>query len=111
MGEIIDHDFGKDDREHARRLAKLLRIVKETEQDLLANPGKYFDMASKKIAEQELLLRALSDAIRKSWMVKLDDPSLGPPTYQQPDMLRIDRRDYEAYQAIKEMLREWEQST
>jgi hypothetical protein len=107
MGEIIDHDFGKEDREHARRLAKLLRLVDETEKDLLANPGKYFDMASKKIAEQELLLRALSDAIRTAWMVKLE-PSHEPPAYLPPDILRIDRRDYEAYQTIKELLREWE---
>lgn len=111
MGEIIDHDFGKDDREHARRLAKLLRLVEETEKDLLANPGKYFDLASKKIAEQELLLRALSDAIRSSWMVRLDAPGREPPSYQPPDVLRIDRRDYEAYQTIKKMLREWEQSS
>lgn len=108
MGEIISHDFGKDDREHARRLAKLLQLLKERDEDLLGNPGKYFALASEKLAEQERMLRALSDAIKIPWSVSPQPLTNEPPDFMLPDIVRVDRRDYEALQAVKTLIREWD---
>jgi len=108
MGEIINHDFGKEDREHARRLAGLLQLLKERDEDLLANPGKYFAIASDRIAEQERLLRALSDAIKIPWSVSSQSITNEPPNFMPPDIVRIDRRDYEALRAVKTLIHEWD---
>lgn len=106
MGEIIKHDFGKEDREHARRLADLLNLLKERDEDLLANPGKYFAMASERMAEQHRLLQAISDTFRTAWMVKPGPFAM--PERLEMDIVNIDRRDYEALQAVKTLIREWD---
>lgn len=106
MGEIIKHDFGKEDREHARRLANLLQLVKERDEDLLSNPAKYFAMASERLAEQFRLLQDISDALKVPWMVSSEPFKM--PEKLEIDIMSIDRRDYEALQAIKALIRSWD---
>jgi hypothetical protein len=48
--EIIEHNFGKTDRDHARRFLMLLGTLAEHEEKVLANPGLYLGMANKKIS-------------------------------------------------------------
>lgn len=110
MGEIIKHNFGKEDREHARRFASLLKIVLDQEEDILANPGKYLALASERLAEQEFFFLALLDAIRIPWSVNLSEV-LGPPAMLQPDVVRIDRRDYDVLQALKKLIRDRDNRT
>lgn len=109
MGEIVKHDFGKDDREHARRLKRLLNLLKEQDEDLLADPGKYFAMASERLAEQARFIHAVSDAVQLPWMVKSTYVDFEPPHQMEIDTMIVDRRDYEALQAIKKLIREWDQ--
>lgn len=105
MGEIISHDFGKSDREHARRLADLLNLLKDREEELLANPGKYFALASERLSEQQKLLHALSDAVKLPMTACFCSD---PPAVALPDVVRVDRRDYEALQAVRALIREWD---
>lgn len=104
MSEVIEHNFGKEDREHAQRLARLLGLFAGNDADILANPGKYLAMASRRLAEHERFINQLYDALHLPWAPSGEPfsevlaPSLPPPAMQ------IDRRDYEALQALKPLI-------
>jgi hypothetical protein len=106
MGEIVEHDFGKDDREHARRFARLLNLAERAETDILADPVKHIQLAAHLLAEKEDLINRLRDALRIPWMVDMAKPMADePPDLHRPETVVIDRRDYEALQTIKGLLR------
>jgi hypothetical protein len=106
MGDIVEHDFGKDDREHARRFARLLNLAGRAEKDILSDPVKHIQMAAQLLAEKEDLINRLRDALRIPWMVDMARPVTDePPGLHRPETIVIDRRDYEALQAIKGLLR------
>lgn len=105
MGDVIKPDFGKEAREFARGLARLLKLVDEREQDILDNPSKYIDLASRRLAEQEVFIHKLWEALRLPWLVSMPSPWINqPPRMIEPDLVRIDRRDYEAFQAVKALI-------
>lgn len=99
---VIPHNFGKEDREHARRLHELLKLVAERDEDLLANPGKYFEMASKRIAQLQGLFHQMDDALLEARAVQADYRPDQPP--RMPDTITIDRRDFDALQKIKAII-------
>lgn len=99
---VVTVDFGKDARESARQFARLLSLADEMDADILANPSKYLDMASARLAEAERFKYDLYNAIHTPWMAKsFSEPA---PT-KLPDIIQIDRRDYEALQSVKALIK------
>lgn len=101
MGEVISQDFGKEDREHAKRLARLLNLVAERDADLLANPGKYFAMACDRLAESEQFFRSLQEVLWSRRPVTMEPASL---RYTEIEVMTVDRRDYEAFEKLRSMI-------
>lgn len=105
MSEVIKHDFGKDDREHARRFARLLKLSEDHEAAILADPVKYIEIAGEAIAEQEQFVRLLKEALRTPWLTTLQkSPADEPLTMNRIETINIDRREYDALQSIKLLL-------
>lgn len=104
MGDVICRDFGKEDREAARAFARLMKIAEDAENDILNDPGKYLAMASARLAEAEQFKARLYDALHLPWAASATpfDPSKMPML--QPDTVTVDRRDYEALQAVRQII-------
>lgn len=105
MADIIPVDFGKEARESARSFARLMKLVNERDEDILAHPAKYLDMAGKRLAECQEFRMKLYDALQTPWAASLTSPNDAPPEQLKPDTVIIDRRDYEALQALKGLIR------
>jgi hypothetical protein len=97
--EVIEHDFGKNDRETVRRFARLMGIVEEHHADILRDPIKHLQAAGKRIAELEIFIRSLQEASR-SWA--RTRPLEGRLKIQEP--FRIMPEEYECWQAVKNLL-------
>lgn len=105
MGDIIKRDFGKAEREAARQFARLLKLAEDRDQDILENPIKYFNMASEKLSEQEMFIHRLWEALRLPWVSSANyQPGDGPMQPERLDTVRIDQRDYEAFQAVRRLI-------
>jgi hypothetical protein len=100
MGEIVEQDFGKKDRDAARSFARLLHLVNETEADILANPGKYLDMAAAELVKARRLTLDLYKAIQKPICMR---PDWTPP--DRMEVLYIDKEEYERWQRVQDIVR------
>lgn len=100
---VVPVDFGKEARESARAFARLMKIVDTNEAAILANPGRYLDMASKRLAEAERFASDLYDALHGPWAASIQRMD-GPPEMLQLDTVTIDRRDYAALLALKALI-------
>ena len=105
MGDVIRRDFGKEDREAARAFARLMNIAEEIESDILNNPGKYLAMASARLAEAEQFKARLYHALHLPWAASALI-SAKPPTLNHPSKVTIDRRDYDALWAVRQIIDE-----
>lgn len=63
MADVVAVDFGKEDREHARRFARLMGLLEAHEEDVLRNPGKHLKLAHDEISR----LRRSIDGIRRAY--------------------------------------------
>ncbi len=93
---IIEHDFGKKNRDTVRRFTKLITLEAQHEAKVLANPIPYLERATERISQLEM---ALLDAAR----------ALEPQPGEQPapsETVEIDKKEYERLLRCKELLKE-----
>lgn len=104
---VVAVDFGKAQREAARRLARLLKLLEDRDAEMIADPVKFFEMASDKIVELEYFIRSLEEVYAEATSL---DPvaavSTEPPTMNDIRTIVIDRREYDALKLIEHMLRD-----
>jgi hypothetical protein len=93
---IIEHDFGKKDRETVRRFTKLVTLEAQHEAKVLANPIPYLERATERISQLEM---ALLDAA-----AALEPLSAEPPTSVQT--VEVDKAEYERLLRCKALLKE-----
>jgi hypothetical protein len=104
VGDVVRRDFGKEDREAARAFVRLLKIALDAEDEILANPGKYLAMASEKLAEAEQFKARLYDALHMPWVPKINYRPDAAPTLNDVSTVTVDLRDYEALQALRQII-------
>lgn len=93
---IIEHDFGKKDRDTVRRFTKLITLEAQHEAKVLANPLPYLERATERISQLEMALLDASRAL---------DPQPGePPAPEQK--IEIDQAEYERLLRCKEIVKE-----
>ncbi|PHR91084.1 MAG: hypothetical protein COA69_13610 [Robiginitomaculum sp.] len=100
---IINKDFGKTDRESARKLRELLGIIEAFEADMIANPVKYFNLARQEIESLQRKLLALKVA---AWP-RFDEQFIEPDAACEPEPIktvRIQQEDYNCLQALRKQL-------
>ena len=100
VAEIIERDFGKKDREHARRLAQLLGKLDAFEADVWANPGKYLKMAADRVLETEILKRELYSAIQPTITMSPD-----PSDFEAMEIVNVDRAEYRRLKRAEAIIR------
>jgi hypothetical protein len=61
---IIEHDFGKKDRESVRRFTQLTSLEAQHEAKVLANPLPYLERANERISQLEMALLEARNAAR-----------------------------------------------
>lgn len=103
MNEVIKHNFGKEHREHVRMFARLMGLAEKMDAAILADPVEHLRKAGERIAEQEDFIQKLREAIIEPWALQLQ-PNDGSVQPMKLDMVHVDRRDYEALQAVKALL-------
>jgi hypothetical protein len=82
---IIEHDFGKKDRDSIKRFTKLTSLESQHEAKVLANPLPYLDRANERISQLEMALR---DAVNAANLIWGADPTL------EPEKLIVDKAEY-----------------
>lgn len=93
---VIEHDFGKNNRDTVRRFTKLITLEAQHEAKVLANPIPYLERAIERISQLEM---ALLDAAR----------ALEPQPGEQPmppQTVDVDKVDYERLLRCKEKLKQ-----
>ncbi|QXX75784.1 hypothetical protein [Methylovirgula sp. HY1] len=93
---IIEHDFGKNNRDTVRRFTKLITLEAQHEAKVLANPIPYLERATERLSQLEM---ALLDAARAL------DPQPGEQP-APPQMVEIDKAEYERLLRCKEKLKQ-----
>jgi hypothetical protein len=79
MGEIIRREFGKEERDFARKLARLLDLAEQQEAEILANPMKYWRLAADKIFRLQRQVLAAQEALRPRLLsYKMEPAQLAP---------------------------------
>jgi hypothetical protein len=80
---VIEHDFGKKDRETIKRFTKLTTLEAQHEANVLANPIPYLERADERISQLEM---ALLEAVRAA-----------PDKQTEPgaEKIEVDRAEYE----------------
>jgi hypothetical protein len=93
---VIEHDFGKKDRDVVRRFTKLITLEAQHEAKVLSNPLPYLERATARIEQLEM---ALLDAARAL------DPQPGEPP-APPEAVTVDKADYERLMRAAALLKE-----
>jgi predicted RecB family endonuclease len=91
MSEVVSVDFGKVNREHGRRLTRLMGIIEKHEQELLDDPRRLYDMAMAHIAAHARVIREAQDALRP----RLDcSYPTGPIPFEPMRTVHVDAAEY-----------------
>ncbi len=61
---VIEHDFGKKDRDSVRRFTRLTSLEAQHEAKVLANPLPYLERANERISQLEMALLEAGNAAR-----------------------------------------------
>ncbi len=61
---VIEHDFGKKDRDSVRRFTQLTSLEAQHEAKVLANPLPYLERANERISQLEMALLEAGNAAR-----------------------------------------------
>ncbi len=93
---VIEHDFGKNNRDTVRRFTKLITLEAQHEAKVLANPIPYLERAIERISQLEM---ALLDAARAL------EPQPGEPL-MPPQTVEVDKVDYERLLRCQEKLKQ-----
>ncbi|WOJ89004.1 hypothetical protein RZS28_14500 [Methylocapsa polymorpha] len=94
---IIEHDFGKKDRDSVRRFAKLTTLEAQHEAKVLANPLPYLERANERISQLEMALQDAGNAAKFT---------LGgePEPAAEPEKILVDKAEYERLLRCKELV-------
>jgi len=90
---VIEHEFGKERREIARRFRRLLNLDDFHDSNVLANPLPYLERASERIFQLEMTLFEAAKAAH---------PSLNAET--AGDTVQITKTEYEALLRCREIV-------
>jgi hypothetical protein len=99
---IVPVDFGKDQRESARKLARLLGLVEQRERELLANPKPFLDRAYEEVLRLQLVLKRAHDALQPPAPVEI---TTEPPSFMALDVVSIPRDEYDRLRAMAAVIR------
>jgi len=92
---VIEHDFGKKDRESVKRFAKLISLEAQHEAKVLANPLPYLERANERISQLEMALLEAGNAAKFT---------LGADPAAAPEMILVDKADYARLLRCKELV-------
>lgn len=93
---IIEHDFGKKDRDTVRRFTKLITLEAQHESKVLANPLPYLERATERISQLEMTLLDAARAL---------DPQPGEPA-SSGETVAVDKAEYARLLRCKELLQQ-----
>jgi hypothetical protein len=85
---VIEHDFGKKNRESVRRFTELTSLEAQHEAKVLANPLPYLERANERISQLEMALLEASNASRFTIGAK-------PDPVEEPEQILVDKAEYE----------------
>lgn len=94
---IIEHDFGKKDRDSVRRFTKLTSLEAQHEAKVLANPLPYLDRANERISQLEMALQDAGAAANFTLGVE-PDPAV------EPEKILVDKAEYARLLRCKELV-------
>jgi hypothetical protein len=95
MSEVVQINFGKEDRERLRRFMSLMSIVEKHEAAVLADPIKYLSEAGDVIV-------SLRREIFQIWEIAMISRCVTAPWSDQPE-ISVDMRDDVTYVRRKEL--------
>lgn len=103
---VVAVNFGKEERDAARKLADLLQRVSVVEDELLTHPLRLFEEASKKIVDLQRALRHCEAALfnRIEPLSRDIDQSQPLPNYFQKISVYLD--DWKKYEECARRVRE-----
>jgi len=91
---VIEHDFGKKDKDKIRRFTKLLTLEAQHEANVLANPLPYLERADERITQLEMALTEAANAA-----------AFDPPGYAATEeKVEVDKAEYERLLRCKQLL-------
>lgn len=102
-GNVEHIDFGKDQREAARRLSGLLGLIEARDREMLENPKKFFDMAADEIVRLQGVLRAAQDALRVPMDIALYRQD-SPITFCPLETWIVDKAEWERLKAVERII-------
>ncbi len=91
---VIEHDFGKKEKDKVRRFTKLVTLEAQHEAKVLANPLPYLERAEERITQLEMALTEAANAAA-------DDP---PGYVATGETVQIDKAEYERLLRCKRIL-------
>ncbi len=94
---IIEHDFGKKDRDSVRRFTKLTSLEAQHEAKVLANPLPYLDRANERISQLEMTLQDAVNAANGA-------PGAGLDAVAGTEKILVDKTEYARLLRCKELL-------
>ena len=103
---VVCVDFGREDRESARKLARLLSLVADRDADILANPKKYLDAAHDEIGRLRGILLRLNEAFDPPTMRVSFASQDHVPQYEPFRTVTITQDDYDRFKAVEAIMRE-----
>lgn len=99
MSEIIEYNFGKEDREHVHKFCRLLGLLESHEAAVKADPVKYLNQAGAEIAR-------LRTEIFAAWeVVALTRCAVVRPSYEMPELPKAVYVDEKELLALREVYR------
>lgn len=102
MTENVLHvDFGREVREHSRRLSRLVGLVEDQEQELLTDPRRLFDMACEAIALRDQVIRDAQDALRQKIQFEYNP---GPISFEPFRTVHVPADEYERMKKAAEII-------
>jgi len=86
---VIEHDFGKKDRDSVRRFTQLTSLEAQHEAKVLANPLPYLERANERISQLEMALLEAGNAARFTIGAEAE------PTAVAAESILVDKAEYE----------------
>ncbi len=91
---VIEHDFGKNNKDKIRRFTKLLTLEAQHEAKVLANPLPYLERADERITQLEMALTEAANAA-----------AYDPPGFVETgDKVEVSKGEYERLLRCKQLL-------
>ncbi len=91
---VIEHEFGKTERDKVRRFTKLVTLEAQHEAKVLANPLPYLERAEERITQLEMALTEAANAAAY-------DP---PGHVQTGEKIEVNKAEYERLLRAKALL-------